>query len=157
MQDCSNFSVLPMELLQSCAKPSIYDCIIMIHNYTIRRILYVVPGVSSQLRFSLAATQLHCQLYTIVLPSCIVFSDAIMIGHQTVDWGFWNIHLANSEIGFRPYKGKSRLEQLECLCSEDTPATPRLTILLTSSYWIPSQNNTVKVTILKNLQKLQIF
>ena len=57
----------------------ILDCIIIIPKYAIRKILYAVPGISSQLRFSLAATKLHCQLYTIVLPSCIVFSDAIMI------------------------------------------------------------------------------
>ena len=38
---------------------------------------------------------------------------------------------------------QGELEQLECLCSEDTPAALWLPILLTSSYWIPSQNKTV--------------
>ena len=36
---------------------------------------------------------------------------------------------------------KLKLEQLERLRSEDTPAAPWLPILLTSSYWIPSQKN----------------
>ena len=37
---------------------------------------------------------------------------------------------------------QNKLEQLERLRSEDTPAAPWLPILLTISYWIPSQNNT---------------
>ena len=36
--------------------------------------------------------------------------------------------------------GPWKLEQLECLSSEDTPATQWLPILLSSSYWIPSPN-----------------
>ena len=43
----------------------------------------------------------------------------------------YNVSLANSQ-----------LEKLELLCSEDTPAAPWLLILLTSSYWIQSQNKT---------------
>ena len=37
---------------------------------------------------------------------------------------------------------KNKLEHPECLHSEDTPAAPWLPMLLTRSYWIPSQNNT---------------
>ena len=34
--------------------------------------------------------------------------------------------------------GSIKLEQLECLCSEDTPCCPMITHTI-DSYWIPSQ------------------
>ena len=42
-----------------------------------------------------------------------------------------------------------KLEQLECLSSEDTPCRLMKTHTI-ESYWIPSQKKTVKVTNLKN-------
>ena len=50
-----------------------------------------------------------------------------------------------------------KLEQLECLRSEDTPHHLMITHTI-ESYWIPkSKEDKVKVTNLKNLPKFQIF
>ena len=77
---------------------------------------------------------------------------------QTLESQPMNIYLfilfyIKTPLGMQPDK----LEQLERLRSEDPPP-PWLSILLTSSYWIPSQNKTKwKSPNLKNLPKLQIL
>ena len=51
-------------------------------------------------------------------------------------------------------KTRWKLEQLECLRSEDTPCRLMITHTI-KSYWIPSQKKTVKVGNLKNSPKFQ--
>ena len=56
-------------------------------------------------------------------------------------------------IEMHVYKQKKKTEQLECLCSEDSPCHPMITILLNPK----SKQDKVKVTILKNSPKLPTF
>ena len=51
-----------------------------------------------------------------------------------------------------------QLEQLECLCSEDTPHHPMITHIIDQFIFDPkSKQDIVKVTNLNNLPKLQIM
>ena len=50
----------------------------------------------------------------------------------------------------------NKLEQLECLCSEDIPCHLMITHTI-ESYWNLSQNKTKSVTNFKNFSKLKVF